>query len=107
MVTIARRPPRSRVSAGSPATGWTISEEPTLYKEDGVAQLRWLRMGCAEFDLYADVSPPELGSEPVIGVFVERLNREHLQDLYENSCARYVFSAWLTRALEAIAKDAG
>jgi hypothetical protein len=85
----------------------TIAEEPLLNKQDGVAQLRWLRMRCGDFDLYADVSPPSIASEPVIGVFVERLNLEHLQDLYERSCARYVFPAWLARALQAIAKDAG
>jgi hypothetical protein len=85
----------------------TIGEEPSLIKDDGVAQLRWLRMRCVDFDLYADVSPPGVASEPVIGVFVEQLNPDHLRDLYERSCARYVFSAWLARALEAITRDAG
>jgi hypothetical protein len=85
----------------------TIAEEPSLGKEDGVAQLRWLRMRCTAFDLYADVSPPGMTSEPVIGVFVEQLNIEHLQALYERSCARYLFRAWLTRALEMIVSDVG
>jgi hypothetical protein len=84
----------------------TIGEEPSLSKDDGVVQLRWLRMCCVDFDLYADVSPPGVASEPVIGVFVEHLNLDHLQDLYERSCARYVFPAWLARALEAITRDA-
>jgi hypothetical protein len=65
-------------------------------------QLRWVRMGSAEFDLYADVSPPDLTHEPVIGVFVSQMNREHLQELYTRTSARYLLPAWLRGALEDI-----
>jgi hypothetical protein len=80
-----------------------IAEDECLQRDPEIApKLRWIRMCSPDFDLYADVSPPDIAAEPVIGVFVERLNPEHLQDLYARTSARYLFPAWLERAIEAI-----
>jgi hypothetical protein len=82
------------------------SARPRGHRET-LTQLWWIRMGAPDFDLYADVSPPGVVAEPIIGVFVDRLNAAHLQDLYGRTSARYLFPAWLQRAVEAIAADSG
>jgi hypothetical protein len=76
-------------------------------RADGEAlpQLHWIRMGSSDFDLYADVSPPGIAAEPVVGVFAEQLNPEHVQELYDQTSARYLFPAWLRRAIDAILTD--
>lgn len=66
-------------------------------------RLLWLRMGCVDFDLYADIVPPSLTEEPTIGVFVNELRPVHLEDLYIRTSGRYVLPAWLRRAFEAVA----
>jgi hypothetical protein len=58
-------------------------------------------MDAAPFDLYADViaSQPD---DPLVGLFVQDVDIEHVADLYAQTSARYVFSAWLVQALHEI-----
>ncbi len=80
-----------------------IAEDQRLRGEtNSTPKLHWIRMCSADFDLYADVSPPDIASGPLIGVFVDHLNHEHLQELYARTSARYLFPAWLGRAIQEI-----
>jgi hypothetical protein len=72
----------------------------------GPAQLRWVRVGADIFDLYADISPPDLARDPIIGVFVDDLNLVHLEELYARTSARYLLPVWFRRALEEIQAQA-
>jgi hypothetical protein len=74
---------------------------------DALHELFWVRMGSDDFDLYADITPPRLTREPVVGVFVDRINPDHLVDLYVHTAGRYVLPAWLRCALEAIGTTPG
>jgi hypothetical protein len=65
-------------------------------------QLRWIRMGGIDFDLYADLSAADVARAPVIGVFVHGVKAPHLEDLYFKTSARYLLPAWLRKALEAL-----
>ena len=62
-------------------------------------QLRWIRMGGADFDLYADISAADVSRAPVVGVFVRGVNAAHLEHLYMRTSARYLLPAWLRKAL--------
>lgn len=66
------------------------------------AQLHWIRMSAGIFELYADISPPDLAREPLIGVFVDQLNPEHLEELYARTAARYLLPIWFRNALNAV-----
>lgn len=67
-----------------------------------ISQLRWIRMGGEDFDLYADISAADVARAPVVGVFVHGVNPGHLEDLYLRTSARYLLPAWLRKALEAL-----
>jgi hypothetical protein len=71
-------------------------------RETRLGQVRWVRMGGDDFDLYADVSNSDVAQEPVVGVFVKDVNATHISDLYQRTSARYLLPAWLRRALETI-----
>jgi len=71
-------------------------------EQSGSHQLQWIRMGARVFDLYADIAPGDLTRQPVVGVFVDSLNADHLQDLYALTSARYLLPAWFHRALDTI-----
>jgi hypothetical protein len=74
-------------------------EEPDDGSAPAGQQLQWVRMGARIFDLYADVGPADLTRQPVVGVFVDSLNPEHLQDLYTRTSARYLLPAWFRQAM--------
>jgi len=71
-------------------------------KRPAAQKLLWIRMGARVFDLYADVLPGDLTQQPVVGVFVDSLNVEHLQDLYALTSARYLLPAWFQRAVRSM-----
>ncbi len=73
---------------------------------DGLHEVFWVRMGSDDFDLYADITPPRLTREPVVGVFVDRIQPDHLVDLYVHTAGRYVLPAWLRCALDSISATA-
>jgi hypothetical protein len=77
-------------------------DESGGFTSKGVSQLRWIRMGGDDFDLYADLSAADVSRQPVVGVFVHDANPAHLEDLYLRTSARYLLPAWLRKALEAL-----
>jgi hypothetical protein len=83
-----------------------ISQEHGTDEEGGPThQLRWVRMGSTDFDLYADVSPPGITHEPLVGVFVDTMRPEHLEDLYVRTSARFLLPAWLKSALDSLERE--
>lgn len=67
-------------------------------------QIQWIRMSARVFDLYADVAPSNLVRRPVVGVFVDSVNAEHLQDLYTRTAGRYLLPAWFLKAMDVVGR---
>ncbi|HEY8777601.1 MAG TPA: hypothetical protein VIM33_14135 [Gaiellaceae bacterium] len=69
--------------------------------EVGVPAINWVRLAAPPFELFAELTarPPRT---PLIGVFASRFDEPRLGDLFRRTSGRYLFAAWLERALEDI-----
>jgi hypothetical protein len=70
-----------------------------------MAELSWLRMSAAPFDLFADVVTRQ-PRDPLVGLFVRDPDVEHVVDLYTQTAGRYLFRSWLEAAVRAIVSTA-
>jgi hypothetical protein len=100
----ARLETRQLVGGGVPPQydGHLIDEVAEMISEsDPRPDVAWLRMDSEPFDLYADLisRPPR---DPLIGLFEQNVNVDHVVDLYLQTSARYSFRAWLTEAIRSI-----
>jgi hypothetical protein len=78
-----------------------IEVEEMIREREPGPEIAWLRMNAEPFDLYADVvsRPPR---DPLIGLFQNEVNVEHVVDLFLRTSARYSFRAWLTEGIRFI-----